>query len=439
MKKIYIFVLSIIVIFSLAACGKEDNTDSSLTEATSTTEATIEDTEEDLEPEYEINLEYEIDPLVSAYCNGKWDGEFISNGEHCASIDEDGYLWIDCWKSDTIPDMYNTNYTDVIPYYSDDETLELWTEGICYARITLPFPRNYYTSVYTLPEVVVARYGSMIMLYNINDGSYIDGVNNVIDFYYCQDELFYSTFDHRNYKIYGDGSIEELETNYIRFPRENAEVINKDPILAHPILAQAYNLYYSTGWDGSTKIIGDNFVAVDNDTGNIIVNNEIVGNVSLGTDFVASKERENLILGPEKSYWLNGTELVVYDHGVVSKVNIPDGNGEFLWKSEEWFVIQVYGEKSNTVLVVDPDRNIRIVTKKALDAHVAYETLYYMEDDTVVYSLVWDSADSVPEKFFEGAYAVAPFVDEARGAIVPNDYRNYSDYGYTNIYSPYGE
>jgi len=423
--------LALTLILSLTACGSKDTTGTD----TQTTSANTSDTNTDAD-----SINFDEKSLVVAYCTDTWDGTFFSNEEHCASI-QDGQLWIDCKSTDFIPDMgpyedHSWHY-EVIDHSAngtwifDSElcVIELWSKGTRLEKIVVPSD-TYYTDVYKVGEVLVARHGEKLWVCE-QDGYDLHNLDNIIDVYQDSDgKLYYSTFENKNFEITASGEIVELTTTYVRFPRKQGTVVeakNKQ------ILTQIFNLYCATEWDGSCKIINEkDFVAVDY-YGRIYHNNQWVGDISLGTEKRFSTYGWNMDISDEVSYYLDGTHLVRYERGKTTSVDIPDGEGEIRWTTKtEKVVVWLY---DGTLLIVEGEK-VNVISTSARDMNVAYDTLYYMEGDTV-YSLDWYNVAS-PEVYFEGAYAVSPHEDEAEGAIVPYELANDRYYGYSNIYSPYG-
>lgn len=422
--------LALTLILSLTACGSKDTTSTTQTTSTNTS-----DTNTDAD-----SINFDEKSLVVAYCTETWDGTFFSTEEHCASI-EDGQLWIDCDSTDAIPDM--GPYEDPSWHYEvidhsangtwvfDSElcVIELWSKGTRLEKIVVPSD-TYYTDVYKLGEVLVARYGSQMWVFE-QDGYNLHNLDNIIDVYQDSDgKLYYSTFENKNFEITFSGEIVELTTTYVRFPRYQGTVVEAEN---KPLMTQVFNLYCATEWDGSCKIINEkDFVAVDY-YGRIYHNNQWVGDISLGTEKHFSTYGWNMDISDEISYYLDGTHLVRYERGKTTSVDIPDGEGEIRWTAKpEKVVVWLY---DGTLLIVEGEK-VNVVSTSALDMNVAYDTLYYMEGDTV-YCLDWYNVAS-PEVYIEGAYAVSPHEDEGEGAIVPYEKANYRSYGYSNIYSPYG-
>lgn len=432
-----ILLVLFIAAFSLVGCGTTTNNTDAETTSPSTT-----DTGKETTSDYNDSISFDEASLVTAYCNGTWDGSFISSDEHCASI-EDGQLWIDCRSTDFIPDL--GPYEDHPWYYEtinhsangtlvlDSELciIELWSKGTRLEKIVVPSD-TYYTYVYKVGEVIVSRYGSQMWVYE-QDGYKLHNLDNIIDVYQDSDgKLYYSTFENKNYEITSSGKIVELSSTYVRFPRSQGKVVEAEN---KQLLTQVFNLYCATEWDGSCKIINENdFVAVDY-YGRIYHNNIWVGDISLGTEKHFTDYGWNMNISDEVSYYLDGTHLVRYERGKTTYVDIPDGEGEIRWTTEtetEKVVVWLY---NGTLLIVEGEK-VNVVSTSALDMNVAYDTMYFMEGNTV-YSLDWYNVAS-PEVYFEGAYAVSPHEDEAEGAIVPYELANDRYYGYSNIYSPYG-
>lgn len=418
MKKIVALAVTFLIL-TLTSCSSRD---------VGTKEVTVE------EPIIADTISYDAEALVSAYQKDRWDGEFISNEKHCASI-ENGRLWIDCQTTSMIPDMSEQYHANILAHSPEGTwvhdfatKVELWKKGSLLKEIQL---KEYCDDVFKMENAIVARNGEFIWVYNLN-GSNIQVIDSVVDIHQSKEGLMYSKFNHTNCLIDQSGTVQLLDTNFVHFPRENVQVVKSD---VGEFITQLIELYHS-GWDGTLKVVDGKFVTVDYN-GDIIVNNKVIGNVSLGEEYFA-KEGSNISLNKEKSYWLNGKELVIFEKGEQTAIDIPDGEGEILWESDSGVVLWLYGQHGNTLVVVYPDGTTKTLSTKAIDANVAYHTLYYMEDD-IVYGINWEKQFVNPNKFFEGAYAVCPYKDESMGALVPKEQANYHAGGYSNIYSPYGK
>ena len=431
-RQLLIIVMIIIaVLFTMTACGKNNEGEKTGIESDVT------------------EISFAARELALEYCNGTWDGTFFSTDEHCASI-EDGVLWIDCSPTDTIPDMgpVEDYWAEVVRVTSDGTwtydsklgTIELWKHGLRYQKILTRAENPYYTYVYILDNCIVIHYGSSIDILDIN-GYELLSFDNIIDVYQNENEILCSTFEHDNFKITADGMVVALESKTVRFERVPGEIAPSNELL----LSQAFNLFYGENWNGYCRRLDDGqFMAVDDYSGDIIVNNKIIGNVCLG-DSVVDNYGPNIYLGVDRSYYLDGKQLVYFEHGPIEKkVDVPVGNSKFLWIFNDYddegnFTSSTIAAQSgDTLYIVENDCTVRIVSEGVVDACVAYDTLYYMVED-VVYSLDWLNPESAPRVYFEGAYAVSHHTDETEGAIVPFEKSNYEGYGYSNLYSPYGK
>lgn len=430
MRKLFILAFTLFLSLSIVGCSKDNkNTVTIDTQQENTTESTAKDT----------NIAFDAKSLVTAYCNDSWDGSFISNDEHCASI-ENGVLFIDCDKVEEIPDMgpYEDCYWCSV--IEQDEkgtwiferqlsTLELWKNGTRFKKIVL---NSGYTSVYKLQNCIVTRYGDTLEIIDF-DGYNLESHVSVVDCYQKKDgTIVFSDFDRKNYSISSNGEIQELESSYIRFPRESVEPQKTDTSL----VKKAQNLYQSD-WDGSCQIIDGNFVAIDY-SGNIIINNKLSGHIAFNPDFVV-EDCSNLYAYDSNAYWLNGSALISYENGKeISTIDLPDGNARIEWISEHGIIVEIYSDNTSSLYVVYSDGTVRNISNNVVDCNCAYDTLYYMEGSTV-YAIDWANPTSEAECYFEGAYAVSPHTDETEGALVPYEMANYEGYGYSNIYSPYGK
>ena len=161
MKKKTLLIITILFAFALVGCSKDSKADETIVIENSTTE----------------NIEFDSNSLVTAYCEGTWDGSFISNEEHCASI-ENGKLFIDCNSVEEIPDMgpYEDCYWYYVKKVSDDGTwvydqktglIELWSKGTRFNKILLGQEDAYHTSVFVLNNCIVSRYGESLTVYSL--------------------------------------------------------------------------------------------------------------------------------------------------------------------------------------------------------------------------------------------------------------------------------
>lgn len=433
MKKFLAILL--IVVFTmtcLTACSysSENETSSSSTISESPTEQPISNS-------------FEAKELVGQYCNGSWDGSFISNNEHCASI-IDGELWIDCKIVESIPDMgpyedcfwaevVGSNELGTWIYDKQLGTIELWKKGVRYQKIVTGFEKKFVTKIYFLDNCIVARNSSNISIYAL-DGYNITNIRDVIDCYQTDGEVLYSNFEHKNFSIDGLGTVEEIESNYVRFPRKNVQL--KEDM--SNLVTFPFNQY----WEGNWKLA--EFYPVTNTSfyfidyyGDIYVNNKLTGNINVSS--IITEDGSNLLTKDDYALYLDGKELITYKKGEATHVDIPDGNAKFVWDDNRYgTVILVYGSKAddNTLVIVKGDK-LKVISENVSDVNVAYDTIYYMEGDKV-YSLEWQEADAMPILFVEGAFAVSQRTDELEGAIVPSDKNNMEEYGESNLYSPYG-
>ena len=430
MKKILITIMMALFIFITGCSSVNSSTEN-------TTEASSETTKNNYDPDF----------LVMEYCSDIWDGNFISEKFNCASI-ESGYLWVNCKNTYRIPDMgiYEDAYWAKVISRSDEGTwihdteigtIELWHKGIRHKKIVLQTDA-YYTSVYMISDGFVAHEGSTVCIYNI-DGCLTEKYDNIIDCYQkaTGHRVFISTFDNENFAIYATEEIVKLVSNDVRFPREQVRVnINNN---SKSTLSKFMEFYNSEEWsDGKIALIDDNIVVIDY-FGNIIINNKFAGNICIGSKLVPEATYgSNIYLDDETSYWLNGAELVKFhSNGEDEYIEFPYASTEFLWADEDnGIIVRTY---DNKLFFIDTDNSVNLISDNTIDAYVAYKTLYFMEEDNTVYSLLWSEKGAIPEVFVKGAYAVSHHSDEAQGAIVPEKIANYDAYGYSNLYSPYGE
>lgn len=433
MKKFIISIMIALFIF-ITGCSSPENLTENTTEAST---ATIESEKNNYDPTF----------LVMRYCNDDWDGNLISEKFNCASI-ESGYLWVNCQNTYLIPDMgiYEDCYWAKVISRSDEGTwihdteigtIELWSKGIRHKKIALQTDA-YYTSVYMIKDGFVACEGQTVCIYNF-DGCLTEKYDNIIDCYQkaTGHRVFISTFEHENFAIYGPEAIVELVSHYVIFPREQVRVNFHSSL--EPVLEKFIALYHSKDWsDDEIALIDDNVVSVDY-FGNIIINNKFAGNICMGSKLVPSATYgPNIYLDDECSYWLNGAELVKFhSNGNVEYIDFPYSNAEFLWIDDtKGIIIRTY---DNKLLFLNTENKIYTISSNALDAYVAYDTLYFMEEDNTVYYILWNEKGATPEVFVRSAYAVSHHSDEAQGAIVPEEIANYYSYGYSNLHSPYGK
>ena len=432
MKKMLALLVAIMfVITCLTACTSSQNANSS--DVTEATEVANED----------VTVSFDGTDLVSDYCEGNWDGSFISNDKHCASI-LDGKLWIDCQIAENIPDMgpFEDCFWDSVVsssslgtwiYDRQLGTIELWKTGTRYKKFATSFTDNYLTNVYVLSNCIVARNKTELSIYTL-EGYNLTNYKEIIDCCKDGDSLLFSNFKHENYKISKDGEVNSVSSNYVRFPVKNTQLQKELNCCTLP-----FNNYWSGSWNGDFTVIDNNHYFVDF-YGDIYINNELVGNVNLGISNKITENSENLLTSIDESLYLDGKDLIIYKKGEESKVDVPDGQGRFLWSSgDNGVAILIYGNGSNdNKLIIVKNGATKIISNKVTDANLAYDTLYYMEGDKV-YSLAWQDDNAESHLFFEGAYAVSQRTDELEGAIVPTEKNNMKSYGESNLYSPYGE
>ena len=408
-----------------------------------TTEATT--IEEVTSKEVDTSDPWSQDGLIQRFLDGKWDGSFISNDEHCASI-RGGKLWIDCTESlDGIPDMGHGSEADdpfwcdiisqteegvwVQNHESEPIRIQLWNKGEKLKEFSLPESYlSYSTSTYMVDgERFVSRFGQHLLIQN-KDGEELYSSDNILDFYPEGGKVFFSDFDHKNYVTDVTFLISNLPSHHVYFPREQAslEEVNNEH------LNKAFNAYLNGSWNGKFNNLGDGFYLLDYD-GSIIFNNNGIGNIN--TTKYNWKDLSNSYVSKDMFILLDGESIQIFQKGVTSTLDVPNGKSEILWVSDDNIIIaHVFGGPLYQV----EGNKVKIIATKADDARVAYDTLYYLIGDAV-YSLNWEDPKAQPEVFFSGAYGLSPYSDEGEGAIVPKKLANYKAYGYSNIYSPYGK
>lgn len=442
MKRKLMFLL-VILLLAVTACGTADGSDSNTkfeteTESSSETEVTIEGMRPTTESTEQEDEDYNAENLISKYCNGLWDGSFISNSSHCASI-EDGVLWIDCTETHKIPDMgkYIENYGECkVLEYTDQGTwlhnilngsIEFWTKGELKERILLHSKYYQASEVYKLENCFVERYEQYIW---IHKDETVEKIEGIVDCYESNGIVLFSNYAHENYAISPNGNVEKISSTYVRFPRKQEQItyITDEHLLK---LLDEYDMFMKP-----FSKIGNDFLKVT--AGNIIYNNKVVGHTSLGRECTAEQGPNLKFYYSNISYYFDGSQMVRIYKDYKDFTDVPDGEVCIEWIGEKGIVFQVYGEEANTICIIRyDDDKLQIVSENVLDCNVAYDTLYYMEGNTV-YALEWYNPQSNPEIYFEGAYAIAQHADEREGAIVPTEKANWDEYGYENLYSPYG-
>lgn len=443
MKKFFVLLtIFSLVITCLTACS--NIAESKEPEATELTEALSVIEEKETIVVNEASIDFSETSLINAYCSGKWDGSFIHDNNYCASI-INGELWGNCQIIENIPDMgpyedcfwyHVVGCTEAGTWVFDRQlgTIELWKTGTRYKKITTSFRDNYLTNVYLLSNCLVAQNKYELGIYDF-DGNNTTNEKDILDIYFGdEDSLLFSKFDHTNYKITGNGQIKSITSHYVRFPRKNVKLVED---MSNRITLP-FNNYWSNP-DTNFYVVDNTFYYIDF-WGDIYVNNGLYGNVNTGISNKITEDGPNLLTSKDKSLYLDGKELVIFDKGKETNVDIPDGDANFIWHDDQiGTIILIYGNKEddNKLLIVR-DNKVSIISEKVSDVNVAYDTLYYMEGDNV-YSLAWADSEAKAKLFFDGAYAVSQRNDELEGAIVPAEMNNMKKYGETNLYSPYGE
>lgn len=385
------------------------------------------------------SISLNIETLISEYCNEKWDGTLIFGDNHCASI-ENGKLWIDCKDTDIIPDInnyyksesceiVNSNFDGTWIYNNKISILELWKKGNCIKKLNIYTDYPKYTNIYLLKDVIIANCGQTLQIYDY-DSNLIISYFNIIDCYKSEKCIFFSTFRHDNYKINESGEITKLDTKFVRFARDNTNFyFNKDFNL---ILNNTYDLYHNTEWNGNFRKINNYLVMID-EHGYVIVNNKIIGNILLKDYLFSDSVSYNIKVYNNSIYWLDGDNLVITNNVDQTLIDIPNGNAEFLYISDDEIIVNIYGKETNCVAIIK-DNNYKIISSSSLDAYVSSNSLFYLENDNV-YCYNFTKSNAVPELYFAGAFAIAHFDKENCGAIVPNSDANNEAYGYKNLYT----
>ena len=260
MKKMSaLFLIILLTLTCLTACTREYEPADSTTQPTM-----IGDYVFSHESEEEKTIDFDQFSLVDAYCNNKWDGSFIKNDEHCASI-INGELWIDCLPAEMIPNMgiYEDSFWLSVVSSNDDGTwvhdrklgtIELWKKGTRYEKIYTNFRDSFLTSVYVLDNCIICWNKTEINVFSF-DGYNITNISKVIDCYQTDNNTVkYSTFSHENFEINGKGQETKLDTNYVHFPRENVQLKND----MTNYLTLPFNNYWNENWESCELYIVNN-------------------------------------------------------------------------------------------------------------------------------------------------------------------------------------
>ena len=330
------------------------------------------------------------DSLINCYCINGWNGNYFKNGNLSSEI-KNGILYMNGESTHRIPDLGGKDNSSIgytIVKFDEDGTwlfdqfsyqLEQWKRG---QRIFHRKLNGFYseTTFVCHDNFIVARYGEKLEVLNLQ-GQTISTLENVVDLCCNDGTILISDFQHKNYCVDQTGKIESHESHYVRFRRSQSD---------NPEHEGANCYFYN-----------DKVYFIDKE-------------MNLWEEI----NEEKTLIAP-----------------------LPEGDGsEFLWVDESIFVVAVYNKENitSTICIIRPDGTVEVSSQKAIDYNVAYDTLYFMEGNTI-YSQQWKNASALPVPFFEGAYAVSPLIDESEGALVPQEKANWKGYGFSNIYSPYGE
>ena len=199
-------------------------------------------------------------------------------------------------------------------------------------------------------------------------------------------------------------------------------------------------LNYENGWNGDLKVLEGHFVLVNNYDGNIIVDNKTRGNVHLGYGYALTGDGANVAYTSDAIYVAQGTKLTKYSsatRGSGKSWQIPANKGvDFEYIDDDCAHLLLYKEDGvmDYVCVNFADGSVRIFAENVTSANTAYDSVYYMGSDRIVYKLDWKVALAKPVKFCENAYCVSSHTDEGEGAII-SEYLTYGSRA--RIYSPY--
>lgn len=159
------------------------------------------------------------------------------------------------------------------------------------------------------------------------------------------------------------------------------------------------------------------------------------------TTTTSSTESTTIIIETEKKepaeMWeIDWDDTILGPNGF--EYELPDGWFEKVCYDETCCILLEGYERELYKLTTD-GKFIKLSEKqKVIDYTVAYDTLYWFNLDSEVWSLSWAHED-VAKLYCEDAIAVSPFADECEGAVVSPERANWFGYGDLPIYSPYGE
>lgn len=146
---------------------------------------------------------------------------------------------------------------------------------------------------------------------------------------------------------------------------------------------------------------------------------------SMGEIYVSTFEQENFRISETGALEEMDSHYVRFPRGTQVLASDEDQN------------LITYDGQSLVIRYGDGDMK---TISDVLDAHCAYGTLYFMDKEhSVFFVSPWNEKGIEEQLLVTGAYAVSPFSDESEGALVPEGKANWSGYGYSYIYSPWGD
>ena len=461
-RKIFLILVMVLALAACTACSAEEAKEKEAgkdyeieanEEAVETEEADTE-AEEDPLGENPATDEYEFEDMCLHYEEGLWDGKFVYNHGHCASV-EDGILWIDNKSTGHPIDMGTTEqsvFCEVVgksadgTYIAEDGRLQLWSKGEMLLDYEHPVP-HYGTTSYQLSDsVFVFRYGQHMIWWKNGEAKTIS--DEVIDTELCDsgDKVRYTTFAHEVYEVNVDGETTKTGENTVRFQDDNFVSLQLAKSEDRELAQKFFEDWKNKGWNNFTYIDFEeelDAIARIDDYGNLYINNKLVANYNLGCNWkftVAEDTASNIFYTEDFVYYATGKEVNCYYKGEILFSNdVADGSAKILAESgPNHMALEIANEDGTTTIQVVTPAKIVTISEEAVDAHVAYDTLYWMDRKHDVYSCHWYEDEIESQLFFENAIAVSPYSDESQGAIVEKKFKNWGGYGYENIYSPYG-
>lgn len=283
MKKIFL-ILGLIFVLASTACGAEERADRS--EKTGNSEETVVDKEEN-----SAGDEFDEEELCRAYETGTWDGSFIYNDKHCASV-EQGILWIDNDSTSHPIDMGTMEKSllrDIVgksaqgTYIAEDGRLQLWYRGEMILDYEHPLP--YYGTVsYQISEnAFIFRYGKQMIWWADGESKTIS--DEIIDSEQYDDKVRYTTFAHEVYEVNVEGESVKVGENTVRFQENNLVFLKFSSSEDRELFRSLFKAWETNKWDGGNSSVSEilqtdkdgRFAQID-DYGNMYMNNKLVAN-----------------------------------------------------------------------------------------------------------------------------------------------------------------